>query len=54
MAALCDGSTRFFDDTIDAGNPADLPPAASAVGPSPYGVWGALGSPIGREAITVP
>ena len=54
MATLCDGSTRFFDDTIDAGNPADLPPAASAVGPSPYGVWGALGSPIGREAITVP
>jgi hypothetical protein len=54
MAAMCDGSTRFFDDTISAGNPADLPPAAGAVGPSPYGVWGALGSPIGREAITVP
>ena len=54
MATMCDGSTRFFDDAIDAGNPADLPPAASAVSPSPYGVWGALGSPNCREAITVP
>jgi len=54
MATMCDGSTRFFDATIDAGNPADLPPAANAVGPSPYGVWGALGSPNCREAITVP
>jgi prepilin-type processing-associated H-X9-DG protein len=36
-----DGSVHFVSDSIDTGN-LTLPPVAS--GPSPYGVWGALGS----------
>ncbi|MCU0961312.1 MAG: DUF1559 domain-containing protein [Pirellulaceae bacterium] len=45
---FCDGSVRFIRDSIDTGNTA-LPPVAS--GPSPYGVWGALGSKNGREPV---
>ena len=48
-AVFLDGSVRFISDTIDTGNLA-LPPVAS--GPSPYGVWGALGSKNGGEVTT--
>lgn len=48
---LADGSVRFLVETIDTGN-LGLPPVAS--GPSPYGVWGALGSKDGSEAIAMP
>lgn len=45
---LADGSVRFVSDEIDTGN---LSFDASLVnGPSPYGVWGALGSKGGGEA----
>ncbi len=46
VVVLMDGSVRFVTDSIDTGNLA-LPPVAS--GPSPYGVWGALGSKNGGE-----
>ncbi len=45
-AAMADGSVRFISDSIDAGNQG-LPQVLS--GPSPYGVWGALGSRDGGE-----
>ncbi len=45
-AALADGSVRFINDSIETGNLA-LPPVQS--GPSPYGVWGAMGSKNGGE-----
>ena len=45
-ANFMDGSVRFISDSIDCGNTA-LPPVTS--GPSPYGVWGALGSIDGGE-----
>jgi len=45
-AAFLDGSVRFISDTIDTGN-LNLPTVSS--GPSPYGVWGALGSRNGGE-----
>lgn len=42
--AMADGSVRFTSDSIDTGN---LSARHTGSGPSPYGVWGALGS---REA----
>jgi prepilin-type N-terminal cleavage/methylation domain-containing protein/prepilin-type processing-associated H-X9-DG protein len=47
MALMGDGSVRFVTDTINCGNTAAAPVVN---GPSPYGVWGALGSIEGGEA----
>ncbi len=47
--AMCDGSVRFVSNTIDAGNQSAIAPAGGAGGPSPYGVWGALGTKAGGE-----
>ncbi len=46
--SMADGSVRFVSETINAGNPT-IPEVDS--GPSPYGVWGALGSKAGRESV---
>lgn len=46
VAALGDASVRFVSETIDAGDPTLVEVRS---GPSPYGVWGALGSKSGRE-----
>lgn len=46
---LCDGAVRFIGDSIDTGNQNSLPPATPSA-PSPYGVWGALGSAAGEES----
>ncbi len=48
MALLTDGSVRFVSETIHCGNTALRPVAA---GPSPYGIWGAMGSIEGGEAV---
>ena len=47
--AMTDGSVRFVSDNIDTGNLA-LPNIAQ--GPSPYGVWGAMGTKDGGEALS--
>jgi prepilin-type N-terminal cleavage/methylation domain-containing protein/prepilin-type processing-associated H-X9-DG protein len=47
-ALLADGSVRFINQNINCGNTAS-PPVDR--GKSPYGVWGALGSTGGREAV---
>lgn len=46
-----DGSVRFIGQNIDTGNVA-LPEVSG--GPSPYGVWGALGSRAGGEVASAP
>ncbi|MCD0462922.1 DUF1559 domain-containing protein [Roseiconus lacunae] len=53
---MCDGAVRFVTDSIDAGDP-NLPQVRvgadfTAPGsPSPYGLWGALGSRSGSETV---
>ncbi|MBP5622483.1 MAG: DUF1559 domain-containing protein [Thermoguttaceae bacterium] len=47
---MLDGSVRFVSDTIDCG---DLSQGSTkCVGKSPYGVWGAMGTPMGGETIS--
>jgi hypothetical protein len=48
--ALADGSVRFVPETVDVGTGV----AAVTEGPSPFGVWGALGSRDGGEAVALP
>ncbi len=45
---MADGAVRFVSDSIDTG---DLSLPETAVGRSPYGVWGALGSKAGGEIV---
>ena len=46
LGTMADGSVRFIHETIDTGN---LALGDVKSGPSPYGVWGALGSKAGGE-----
>jgi prepilin-type processing-associated H-X9-DG protein len=48
-AGMLDGSIRFISETIDC-NGASAGQVTS--GKSPYGVWGAIGSPDGGESLT--
>ncbi|MGQ9914106.1 MAG: DUF1559 domain-containing protein [Thermogutta sp.] len=50
--AMADGSVRFISDTIDTGSLSVVPPAQNTTGPSPYGVWGALGTKAGGETVS--
>ncbi|WDI44878.1 DUF1559 domain-containing protein [Bremerella sp. P1] len=47
IGLFCDGSVKFVAETIDTG---DLTAGQVTNGPSPYGVWGAMGSKSGGEA----
>lgn len=48
QVVLGDGSVRAISDNIDSGNLAAEPVSG---GPSPYGVWGALGTVSGGEVV---
>ena len=49
VASHLDGSVRFVSQSIDCGNLTATQPAS---GPSPYGVWGALGTHQGGEVVS--
>jgi len=46
---MCDGAVRFISDNINTGN---LGVPLVGDGPSPYGVWGAMGSIAGGDTAT--
>ena len=48
--AMADASVRFISDTVDTGDLSQFWPTSLSV-PSPYGVWGALGTKSGGESI---
>lgn len=50
--SMADGSVRFISETIDTGNASadDVPFPGGR--PSPWGVWGALGSRAGGESVS--
>ena len=52
--AMCDGSSRFVADTVDAGDPTVGTAAASYSGQSIRGIWGAMGTIRGNETGTLP
>ncbi|MEX2172763.1 MAG: DUF1559 domain-containing protein [Pirellulaceae bacterium] len=49
LVLKCDASVSFVSDTINTGN---LALGSVVDGPSPYGVWGAMGSKDGGEVIS--
>ncbi len=49
QALMLDGSVHFITDSIDSGN---LNAVQVNRGKSPYGVWGAMGSPQGNEPVS--
>ena len=48
---MADGSVRFINNSINAGDQT-FDAANITSGPSPYGIWGALGTIAGREVAT--
>ncbi len=50
-ALMGDGSVRFVNDNIHAGNPETDPTIATLPGDSPFGIWGALGTKAGGETV---
>lgn len=48
MTGLFDGSVRFISETIDCNGASAA--QVTYEGPSPYGVWGAMGTPNGGES----
>ncbi|RMF91134.1 MAG: DUF1559 domain-containing protein [Planctomycetota bacterium] len=50
--AMADGSVHFIRETIDTGNLSVVAPNPNSTGPSPYGVWGALGTKRGGETVS--
>ena len=50
-AVMVDGSVHFISENIDTGNlTLPMPEAVTWGNPSPYGVWGAMGTAIGGES----
>jgi hypothetical protein len=55
MAVFCDGSTQFINETIDTGQLMSVTGWTGVPrGPSPFGVWGELGSKDGGEPVEFP
>lgn len=54
QVALADASVRFITESINTGDLTMPAPLSNNSGPSPYGVWGALGSKAGGETVELP
>ena len=59
MGAYCDGSIQFVSDKVDCGFAISTTAAAEdrlckRIGESNFGVWGAMGSRNGNEAVKIP
>ena len=50
---MLDGSVRFISDTVDTNGLPSIPTGTTLSGPSPIGVWGALGTPNGGETTSL-
>ena len=50
--AMLDGSVRFVSDTIDAGD-LSFADNDNITGKSPHGIWGAMATPRGKEAVSL-
>jgi prepilin-type N-terminal cleavage/methylation domain-containing protein len=48
-ALMGDGAVRFISDNINAGDPTVA--SVNIAGPSPYGIWGGLGTRAGNEVL---
>lgn len=46
-----DGTVRFIRDSIDAGNDLNINPLNGVSGPSPFGVWGAMGTRKAKDIV---
>ncbi|MDR2704929.1 MAG: DUF1559 domain-containing protein, partial [Planctomycetaceae bacterium] len=51
ITSFFDGSVSFISDTINCGNSSA---AQVLIGKSEFGVWGALGTPEGKESVSKP
>jgi hypothetical protein len=51
---LTDGAVRFVTDTVDTNGLPDSDQGRNLQGESPFGVWGAVGTPAGGESKTLP
>lgn len=51
---LADASVQFITDSVDNGDLTLPSPRSNNSGPSPYGVWGAMGSRNGSETFEMP
>jgi type II secretory pathway pseudopilin PulG len=54
QVGMGDAKVAFVSENIDAGSQSTSPPVENGGGPSPYGVWGALGTRSGGEPARVP
>lgn len=52
QATFGDGSVRFISSSIDSGNQSVIAPLLTSGVPSPYGVWGALGTKAAGEVVS--
>lgn len=50
--AFCDGAVKFVSDTVDCGT-LTVASLQTGLGPSPFGIWGALGSRQGAESVSL-
>ncbi|MDR2346066.1 MAG: DUF1559 domain-containing protein, partial [Planctomycetaceae bacterium] len=51
---ITDGAVKFVNENIDTNGLPNSTQGSSFTGPSPYGIWGAVGTPNGGEAKQLP